>query len=142
MRIFNDVILCRTDACIGFELNETDLLKKIQCSCFIGAVVGYKNLGAFGNIFKRSSFASVNAVRFIMDRSDCFKVRVMVLVEVLHIRSVLEVVGVEIAAFNVLVREKVENLGVRSRRCTDFDGLVVGLGAACEAEESKHENKC
>ena len=63
----------------------------------------------------------------------------MVLVEVLHIRSVLEVVGVEIAAFNVLVREnvigvfldfegvtlccevflyKVENLGVRSRRCT------------------------
>ena len=163
VRIFNDVILCRTDACIGFELNETDLLKKIQCSCFIGAVVGYKNLGAFGNIFKRSSFASVNAVRFIMDRSDCFKVRVMVLVEVLHIRSVLEVVGVEIAAFNVLVREnvigvfldfegvtlccevflyKVENLGVRSRRCTDFDGLVVGLGAACEAEESKHENKC
>ena len=132
------------------QVDQALLLQQQQRAGLVGVVRRDDDGRAVLQLGQVGNALAVDAERLIVDRRGDCQMRAVCLVEAVEIRGVLEVVRVQLAAFQRLVRQNVivkhhdlqlpalggegvlhllEDLGVRGGACADGDDLVGGVGA-------------
>ena len=154
MRVLNDVLLGGCEAGAVLQCDDAVGLKQLQRSGLIGGIVRHCDLCTVLDVRKVSALAGIDAERLIVDGTHRYDMGVVLCIEIIKIRLVLEVVGLDLSVLYCQVRLYIvivgnhlnvyalgcqgllcglENLSVGAGRCTDLDGygLCVLLCSCC-----------
>ena len=149
--------------CAFGKNDQAFLREQKQRAGLVGVVRRNEDLRSARKVLQGGNGVAVQAERFVVDGAGGDQRRVVGFVEAVQIRSVLEVVRVEVAVLEVVVRQNVvvvgddlervalggevclhlfKDLGVRRGARSDADGLAVAAGASCEESRRENEDGC
>lgn len=150
MRVRDDIGLRRVDAGALLQLNDAGRLQEEQSAAAVRGVIRDRDRSAVLDVLQILALAGIKTDRFDMDRGQGEEVSLMLLLEVIEIRLMLEEVRVNRLVFQSRVRLDIiveldnlqrdafflevlrgnlQKISVRDRSRADLDGDIAGSSA-------------
>ena len=150
MRVRDDIGLRRVDAGALLQLNDAGRLQEEQSAAAVRGVIRDRDRSAVLDVLQILALAGIKTDRFEMDRGQGEEVSLMLLLEVIEIRLMLEEVRVNRLVFQSRVRLDIiveldnlqrdafflevlrgnlQKISVRDRSRADLDGDIAGSSA-------------
>ena len=111
--------------CIRDRRDDAQILEQGQRAGLVGGVIRHGNGSAVRNILQVRGFAGIDAHRLIVHSARAYQLGAVFLVEILQIREMLEIVGIQIAGIDVYKRQGWDTAtGIPTRATLEKFGLA------------------